>query len=535
MTDPTTGTLVSPDYSRSFFGHPRGLATLFMTEFFERFTYYGLRTMLVLFLAASTTAQNPGYGVDNETAGAVYALFAGCAYLVTVPGGWIADQLVGQRNAVFTGGIFIAIGNFICAIPATPAVFYCGLAVTVLGIGLLKPNVSSVVGALYEGQPGSRRDAGFSIFYMGINLGAALGPIIAGGLGEDLNWRLGFGICGAAMLIGLVQFKMTEKYLGNAGHAPDIAPEQKRKTWMLVGLAAVLTLGGAAILFLGKETPSEKSLAHGLFIGEVALAVAFFGYVLLFGGLTTQEKKRVGVIIIFFLCAALFWAGFEQTGSSLNLFTDRYVDRAGVPASLFQSINPIYIILLGPVFAWLWTSLGRRGLEPSAPAKFGLGLVQLGAGFLVLVAGAYAAGVGNATPVLFIFLIYLLHTTGELCLSPVGLSAMNRLAPAHMASLIMGTWFFASATGNFTAGLIAAATGAEGLEGASAGKELVLSVYTTVGWIAVAVGVAVVVISPLIKRLMHLDTLRDAELAGYKEIGEKQAPGMFPQQETKPV
>ena len=225
-----------------------------------------------------------------------------------------------------------------------------------------------------------------------------------------------------------------------------------------------------------------------------------------------------------------FWALFEQAGSSLNLFTDRHVERSGVPASIFQSINPIYIILLGPLFAWLWTWMGRRGIEPSAPAKFGLGMLQLGAGFLVLVAGAYAAGIDVPTPVIFIFLLYLLHTMGELCLSPVGLSAMNRLAPAHMASLIMGTWFFASATGNFAAGLIAAATGAEGANGADAAKETVLGVYTTVGWVAVGVGVAVILISPLIKKLMHLDTLKDAEhepsLAGQREIGEPQAAGL---------
>src|SRR3982750_4990817 len=214
MSDPTAATIVLPDSSRSFFGHPRGLVTCFMVEFFERFTYYGMRSMLMPFLSAATLAANPGFGVDGATAGAVYALFTGGAYLLAIPGGWIADRLIGQRKAIFIGGLFIAAGNFILAIPATPTVFYSGIFVMVLGIGLLKPNVSSVVGALYEGQPGARRDAGFSIFYMGINLGAALGPIIAAGLGEDINWRLGFGICGAAMLIGLAQFKMTEKYLG---------------------------------------------------------------------------------------------------------------------------------------------------------------------------------------------------------------------------------------------------------------------------------------------------------------------------------
>jgi POT family proton-dependent oligopeptide transporter len=223
-----------------------------------------------------------------------------------------------------------------------------------------------------------------------------------------------------------------------------------------------------------------------------------------------EDRDRIFAAMFLIVGSILFWALFEQAGSSLNLYTDRHVDRTilgfDVPASMFQSINAIYIVLLAPLFAWLWTSLGRRGLEPSTPAKFGLALMQLGAGFLVLVAGA---ATGNMTPVIFVFLIYLLHTTGELCLSPVGLSAMNRLAPAHMASLIMGTWFFASATGNFVAGLIAAATGSEAASGEGAGKEVVLDVYSQIGWIAIGVGVVVLVISPLIKKLMHLDTLQD--------------------------
>ena len=469
MTDPTTTTIVSPDYSRKFFGHPRGLATLFMTEFFERFTYYGLRTMLVLFLAASTTAANPGYGIDNATAGAVYALFAGCAYLVTVPGGWIADQLIGQRNAVFVGGIFIAIGNFICAIPATPAVFYCGLACTVVGIGLLKPNVSSVVGALYEGQPGARRDAGFSIFYMGINLGAALGPIIAGGLGEDINWRLGFAICGVAMLIGLVQFKMTEHYLGTAGLAPDIPAQQKSRTWMMVGAVGVAAVVGALALFMGENVPSEETLAHGLFIFEVALAVAFFGYVLFFGGLTTVEKKRVGVIIVFFLCAALFWGGFEQQATTFNLFALDYTDRSmfgdmfreGVhPAAYYQAINPICIILFAPFFAWIWVSLGARNMDPSAPFKMGFGLLMLGFGFLIMMWAAQlvVASDGKVGPQ-WLLMAYLVHTFGELCLSPVGLSNVTKLSPPRFVSRMMGTWFLGAAIGNTVAGLVGGHTG----------------------------------------------------------------------------
>jgi POT family proton-dependent oligopeptide transporter len=244
---------------------------------------------------------------------------------------------------------------------------------------------------------------------------------------------------------------------------------------------------------------------------------------------TDHVRDRIVAAMFLIVGSILFWALFEQAGSSLNLFTDRYVDRQGVEASLFRSINPIYIILLAPLFAALWTWLGRKGLEPSTPAKFGLALIQLGAGFLVLVFGASAVGMENATPVLFIFLIYLLHTTGELCLSPVGLSAMNRLAPKHMASLIMGAWFFASATGNFVAGLIAAATGSEEASGEGAAKEVVLGVYDKIGWISVGVGVAVIVISPLIKRLMHLDTLQDdEEIAGTPELGEPQAAGVHP-------
>lgn len=464
MNDPTTTTIVSPDYSRSFFGHPRGLATLFMTEFFERFTYYGLRAMLVLFLAASATGANPGFGVDGATAGAVYALFTGAAYLCSIPGGWIADRLIGQRNAVFTGGVFIAIGNFILAIPASPAVFYMGLAVVVLGIGLLKPNVSSVVGALYEGQAGARRDAGFSIFYMGINLGAAAGPFIAGGLGEGWNWRLGFFTCGVAMLIGLAQFKLTQKYLGTAGYAPQVSPQQRNRTWTIVAAVGVAVLIAASLLFMGENVPSETRLAQGLFIAQVAIAFGFFGYMLIFGGLTTIEKKRVGVIIIFFLCAALFWGGFEQQATTFNTFALDYTDRSMFgamfpenvhPASWYQSINPVCIIVFAPFFAWIWVALGVRNLDPSAPAKMGLGLMLLGFGFLIMMwAAQLVVSSGGKVGPTWLLLAYMIHTFGELCLSPVGLSNVTKLAPAKFVGSLMGTWFLGSAIGNTVAGLV---------------------------------------------------------------------------------
>jgi len=464
MSEPTTA-VVSPDYSRSFFGHPRGLATLFMTEFFERFTYYGLRAMLVLFLAASATGQNPGFGVDGATAGAVYALFTGAAYLASIPGGWLADRLLGQRNAVFSGGVFIALGNFICAIPGGATLFYSGLAVTVVGIGLLKPNVSSVVGALYEGQPGARRDAGFSIFYMGINLGAFLSPLIAGTIGEAWNWRGGFFCCGLFMLLGVVLFRMTGGWLGDAGFAPrGTEPAVQRRRWQIVWIGSAVLVAVVAWMYFGGSPIPIGELAKWFGTAMFALAVAFFLYVLLFAGLDAAARKRVGVIAIFFLCAVIFWGGFEQQATTFNLFAQDHTNRSllgswfpeGVhPASWYQSANPLCIILFAPFFAWIWVALGARNLDPSAPAKMGLGLVLLGVGFLVMMWAAelVVSSNGKVGPS-WLLLAYLIHTFGELCLSPVGLSNVTKLAPPKFVGQMMGIWFLGSAIGNLIAGLL---------------------------------------------------------------------------------
>jgi POT family proton-dependent oligopeptide transporter len=423
-------------------------------------------------------------------------------YITPVLGGYLADRYLGQRKAVLFGGILLAAGHSLMAVEGVggqsdPAinVFWAALAFIIVGSGFLKANISVMVGQLYK-MTDVRRDGAYTVFYMGINVGAAIGTILVGYLGQTIGWGWGFGLAGIGMLAGLVVFVLGKNALNGAGEAP--APLTKSKEWGLygIGLASV-----AVIWALVQYQDVIQSLL-------VVSGVALLGYVL-FESFKLEKEPRERMFAILFLIALnpLFWGLFEQAGGSMSLFTDRYVDRAGVPASVFQSINAIYIVLLAPFFAMLWTWLGRRGLEPSAPAQFGLALMQLGFGFLVLVWGA---ATGNMTPVLFVFLIYLFHTTGELCLSPVGLSAMNRLAPAHMASLIMGTWFFASATGNFVAGLIAAATGSEAASGEGVGKQVVLDVYNQIGWIAIAVGVGVVVISPLIKKLMHLDTLKDA-------------------------
>jgi POT family proton-dependent oligopeptide transporter len=466
MNDPTATTVASADPGKQFFGHPRGLVTCFLVEFFERFTYYGMRSMLMPFLTAATVAHNPGFELSGSQAGAVYALFAGGAYLLAIPGGWIADQLIGQRKAIFIGGLFIAAGNFILAVPGGQPLFYTGVFTMVIGIGLLKPNVSSVVGALYEGQPGARRDAGFSIFYMGINLGAFVGPILASGLiGEKVNWRLGFAACGLATLLGTLYFIFSQRYLGNAGLPPrDVPPAARKRTWTMLIAIGVAAAAVAVGLFASGNPPTEQQLALGLFVCQVALAVAFFGYVLFFAGLDSASRKRVGVIVVFFFCAVLFWGGFEQQGTTFNTFAFEYTDRSALgswfddgqhPATWYQSANPWFIILFAPVFAWFWVWLGARNLDPSAPLKMGIGLLLLGVGFLVMFfAAKFVVSTGGRVGPVWLLLAYLFHTFGELCLSPVGLSNVTKLAPAKFVSRMMGTWFLGTAIGNTIAGLV---------------------------------------------------------------------------------
>jgi POT family proton-dependent oligopeptide transporter len=389
----------------------------------------------------------------------------------------------------------------------------------------LKANISVIVGQLYP-RTDVRRDGAYTIFYMGINLGAALGALLCGYLGETYGWSYGFGAAGVGMLLGLIVFVVFKPLL--LGRGEPLNPEALNKTVLGLKLEWLLYLVGLVVVVICWWLVQNQSVVGTLLGIAGAILIAYVLWTAV-RKLEPHDRDRIFAAMFLIIGSILFWALFEQAGSSLNLFTDRHVDRAGVPASVFQSLNAIYIVMLAPLFAWLWTSLGRKGLEPSAAAKFGLGIVQLGVGFLVLVAGSAAAGADSMVPVLFIFLIYLFHTTGELCLSPVGLSAMNRLAPAHLASLIMGTWFFASATGNFVAGLIASATGSEAASGEGAGREVVMAVYSQIGWIAIGVGVAVVVISPLIKKLMHLDTLRDdGPLEGQAEAGEAAAAGVHP-------
>ena len=515
----------SGDARGTILGHPKGLFVLFFAEMWERFSYYGMRALLIFYLVQH-------WLFSDAQASVIYGAYTALVYIAPVVGGYLADRYLGQRKAVLFGAVLLTFGHFFMAFEGDGGqqgiainIFWLALALIIVGSGFLKANISVMVGQLYP-RTDIRRDPAYTIFYMGINVGAALGSLLCGYLGmhPDFGWSYGFGAAGIGMLLGLVVFVWGKPLLLGRGEPKDPAKLAGGRELGIYGAGLAMV----ALCWLAIQYQDLVGWVLAIFgLGLVA-------YVLYIAvqKLHPHERDRIFAAMFLIFVSIVFWALFEQAGSSLNLFTDRHVDTGGVPAAMFQSINAIYIVLLAPIFAAAWTWLARHGREPSTPTKFGLAVIQVGLGFLVLVWGSQAVGIGVATPVIFIFLIYLLHTTGELCLSPVGLSAMNRLSPAHMASLIMGTWFFASATGNFAAGLIAAATGAEGV-GEEAGKELVLSVYSTVGWYAVGIGVAVLLVGPFVKRLMHLDTLKDDsvddDLLGQGEVGEPQAAGVHPE------
>ncbi|MCJ2180481.1 peptide MFS transporter [Novosphingobium album (ex Hu et al. 2023)] len=521
------GGVIATRKSEEFAGHPRGLFVLFYAEMWERFSYYGMRALLILYLVKF-------WLFSDSQSTLVYGAYTSLVYITPVLGGYLADRWLGQRKAVVFGGVVLALGHLLMAYEgmqgvtdpaikqADPAinVFWMALALIIVGSGFLKANISVIVGQLYGLRDG-RRDAAYTIFYMGVNTGAALGSILVGYLGETIGWSWGFGLAGIGMVLGLIIFMLGKPALKGKGEPP--APLAKNGEFMLYGVGAASV---AVIWLLIQYVSVIQTL---LIVSGVAMLLYT-----LYEAFKLPKEPRERIFAILFLIALnpIFWGLFEQAGGSLSLYTDKFVDRGGVPTSLFQSINPIYIVLFGPVFAGLWQWLGKRGWEPSAPAKFGYALIQVGLGFLVFVWGAGTHDPAVMTSVVFVFLIYLLHTTGELCLSPVGLSAMTRLAPAHLASFIMGAWFYMTAVGNFVAGKIGEATGGEGGE---MSKEVTLAIYTKIGWITIGIAVVVLAVSPIVKRWMHLDTLDDGMdgLAGRDELGlEAQEAGMHP--ERKP-
>ena len=452
-----------------------------------------MRALLVLFMTDMVTSG--GLGMTVVTATAIYGLYTFSVYAAALPGGWIADRLMGQRHAVLVGGIVIALGHFTLAIPAVAA-FYLGLVLIVLGTGLLKPNVSAIVADLYP-EGGARRDAGFSVFYMGINVGALAGPLVCGSLGEEINWHLGFSAAGIGMVLGIAQYLWGWRYLGQAGqlrhNGADDRARSVRSFLLGTGVVVVLVLIATVLQTSGVLALSILNVARWTGIIITVLVVLYFIYVFAFGRLDDDERRRMAVIPVLFVAAAIFWSGFEQAGSSMNLFAERLTDRRvlglEVPATWLQSVNPLFIIVLAPVFGSLWVRLGSR--NPSIPVKFTYGLVQLGLGFLVLAWGSTFTADGDLVSPMWLIVTYFFHTTGELCLSPVGLSSITKLSPKRLVGQMMGIWFMAAALGNLLAGLVAGLI-----------ESLPLSqLFGTVGLIVAGAGMVMYLVSGPIRRL----------------------------------
>jgi POT family proton-dependent oligopeptide transporter len=452
-----------------FFGHPRGLSTAFFTEMWERFSFYGLRA--VVFLYMTVKVSDGGLEWSVAKAGAVYGTYAALVYMLSLPGGWVADKLLGLRRSVLYGGLLIMAGQLTLALP-TPAGLFPGLGLIILGTGLLKPNVSVIVGELY-GRTDQRRDAGFSIFYMGINLGATIAPIVVGGLaqapgfrewllGHGLNplnaWHWGFGFGAMGMLCGVLQFRYGYKFLGDIGLHPSVVKESPagaaaRKTAWIGGLATAAALG-ALLLGIAGEVWSVEQVAKAFPVLMGVVVVAFFTWLFTAGEWTADERKRLIVVLALFCASAMFWSAFEQAPSTLNLFAQDNTRLSFLgwkfQASQLQAVQPLCIILMAPLFAWIWLRLGSRDL--SSPAKFSIGLLFTGLGFVVMIFAAMASANGVLVSPLWLVATYLLHTIGELCLSPVGLSSMTKLAPDRVKGMIMGVWFLSVSVGNLLAG-----------------------------------------------------------------------------------
>ena len=431
---------------KQWFGHPRGLATLFFTEMWERFSYYGMRALLVLYMTGSV--MQPGLGFPDAKATHIYGLYTMSVYLMGIPGGFIADRFLGHYRAVLLGGIIIACGHFSMAIPGIPF-FYVGLGLIILGTGLLKPNVSTIVGTLYT-RDDPRRDAGFSLFYMGINLGAFIAPLITGWLGQKINWHIGFAAAGVGMVLGLIQYVYGRKYL---------------------------------IAVSGPEKPAAGTVSPTAGLPEKAF--------------TRQDWGRIAAASILTLFALIFWAGFEQAGSSLTLFADRATRLTlfgfTYPSSWFQSVEPLFVIIFSPIFALIWLTMSMRRREPSSPTKFTLGLFFLSFSFLLMVPAArFFESHGARVSPMWLVGLYFLQMAGELCLSPVGLSMVTKLSPPRVVGLMMGVWFFATAMGNYVAGWVA------GLVGHRSYSEVFMIAFVTAALATLILAVMI----PIIKRLM---------------------------------
>ncbi|TDR31518.1 peptide MFS transporter [Hydromonas duriensis] len=479
--------------------YPAGLGSLFFAEMWERFSYYGMRAILVLFLVDQVT--HGGMGLEKGEAAAIYGLYTAGVYILALPGGWVADRFWGAKKSIIVGGAIIMLGHILLAVSSdVRSIFFFGLFCIAVGTGLLKPNISSIVGSLYDKNDIGGRDAGFSLFYMGINLGAILGGFVVGYLGESINWHLGFGTAAVAMFLGLVNFiYANNRSLAGKGEKPTRNPTAallaQPPTNKGLTVAITLTFAGlVGVLAATKQIDlfSAVGLAKAMGVLIVGVAIAFFLNIFLAGGLTADEKKRMVVLAVLFFGAALFWSGFEQAGSSLSIFasdmTQRQFGDAVIPASWFQNLNPFFILVLTPFVAKFWITLQNKGVNISVFTKFGIALIMLGLGYLILVPAAKIGLTGVKVSVLFLTATFFIHTIAELLLSPVGLSTFSRLAPERFTSQLMGFWFVAASLGNLMAGLLAAGMDTESPTGLP-------DAFTQMCMTSVAFGVALLLLA----------------------------------------
>lgn len=567
----------SIDSDKTIFGHPRGLVILFFTEMWERFSYYGMRGLLIFYLTEH-------FLFSQERSSIIYGAYTALVYVMTIIGGTLADKYLGSRKAVTFGAILLVIGHLGMAfegngstelmtyngtdyeitldarggdgnqiiisdlgaslisfndgatqmliadpanvgLPAAIAVadysrrtetealyvngLYLSLALIIAGVGFLKANISSIVGALY-GFGDTRRDSGFTIFYMGINLGAFISSILCGFLGITYGWKYGFGLAGIGMAVGLVVFLKYQHWLEGKAEPPSLE-KLKEKVLGPLNIEMMCYLAGLAIIAVSMIMVMNAHLIDEAYVGILGIIIFIFMLSYAFFGCDKTERNRMLAAIYIILAQIPFWALFEQAGTSLNLFTGSLVDRTmlgfTVPAPVFQSLNSMFIIFFAPLMAVLWIKLAKHNVNPSSPVKFALGIFMAGLGFLSLVAGMKISGSSGLTAVYFIFLIYWIHTMGELMVSPVGLSVVTKLAPARVVGMTMGAWFLYSGLSNYLAGVIASSTGAETIGGqltdVAAAKANYISVYTQVGYIAMGIAVFMLLISPVIKKLME--------------------------------
>jgi POT family proton-dependent oligopeptide transporter len=490
---------------KTFFGHPRGLATLFFTEMWERFSYYGMRAMLMLFMVA--TVQEGGLGFDEKTAGAIYGLYTMFVYLLALPGGWLADKFFGLRKSVFYGGCIIALGHLCLAFPFTET-FFLGLLFIMLGTGMLKPTISSLVGELYPASEPAKRDAGFSIFYMGINIGGFISPLIVGPLRAH-SWHYGFAAAGIGMVLGLIQYKLTERHLGDAGLYPeqlaDATQQQKRdrniRNALIAFVVVLATFVGLMMTRVVAINPIFIGQASGVIL--IVSAVAYFLYLMFFTGQDADGRKKLVALAIFFLASALFYSGYEQQGSSLNLFAERYTDlhigTFKIPAEWFQSVPSAVVFTFVPLFAWLWVWLGKRKLNPMTPVKISLGPLFTALGFAMMMLGSLVVARGELASPWWLILTFTFHTFGEICLYPTGMSATTKMAPKNLVGQLMGIWFMSLAFGNLVAGLYAGEFDAKAI---NANPGLLVDLFGYFTKIMLVAGLILLVLYKPIRKLM---------------------------------